>query len=85
MLCHAYGTGNEGDSCPNRPSGGVLPARLGRKSGGMFSTPLAEGGAHMALTLTEANRMIQAAVAKAQELNGKISVAVCDTGGIWWR
>jgi len=39
----------------------------------------------MALTLTEANRMIQAAVAKAQELNGKISVAVCDTGGIWWR
>ena len=39
----------------------------------------------MALTLTEANRMIQAAIAKAQELNVKISVAVCDTGGIWWR
>ena len=35
----------------------------------------------MALTLMEANRMIQAAVAKAQELNVKISVAVCDTGG----
>lgn len=35
----------------------------------------------MALTLTEANRMIQAAVAKAQELNVKISVAVCDIGG----
>src|SRR5215470_3260297 len=47
----------------------------------MFSTPLAEGGEHMALTLTEANRMIQAAIAKAQELNVKISVAVCDTGG----
>ncbi len=51
----------------------------------MFSTPLTEGGYHMALTLTEANRMIQAAVAKAQELNVKISVAVCDIGGIWWR
>ena len=35
----------------------------------------------MALTLTEANRMVQAALAKAQELNVKISVAVCDTGG----
>ncbi len=35
----------------------------------------------MALTLTEANRMVQAAVAKAQELNVKISVAVCDIGG----
>ena len=35
----------------------------------------------MALTLTEANRMIQAALAKAQQLNVKISVAVCDIGG----
>jgi glc operon protein GlcG len=35
----------------------------------------------MALTLTDANRMAQAALAKAQELNVKISVAVCDTGG----
>ena len=35
----------------------------------------------MALTLTEANRMVQAALAKAQELNVKISVAVCDSGG----
>jgi glc operon protein GlcG len=35
----------------------------------------------MALTLTEANRMVQAALAKAQELNVTISVAVCDTGG----
>jgi glc operon protein GlcG len=35
----------------------------------------------MALTLTEANRMVQAALAKARELNVKISVAVCDTGG----
>jgi uncharacterized protein GlcG (DUF336 family) len=36
----------------------------------------------MALTLAEARRMIQAAVAKAQELQVKLSVAVCDTGGI---
>ncbi len=35
----------------------------------------------MALTLTAANRMVQAALAKAQELNVKVSVAVCDTGG----
>jgi glc operon protein GlcG len=35
----------------------------------------------MALTLTEANRMIEAALAKARELNVKISVAVCDIGG----
>jgi len=35
----------------------------------------------MALTLTEVNRMVQAALAKAQELNVTISVAVCDTGG----
>ncbi len=35
----------------------------------------------MALTLEEANRMIQAAIAKAAELNVKLSVAVCDAGG----
>jgi glc operon protein GlcG len=35
----------------------------------------------MALTLVEANRMIQAALSKAEELQVKISVAVCDTGG----
>ena len=35
----------------------------------------------MALTLVEANRMVQAAIAKAEELQVKISVAVCDTGG----
>ena len=35
----------------------------------------------MALTLAEANRIVQASVAKAAELNIKISVAVCDTGG----
>lgn len=33
------------------------------------------------ITLDEANRMVQAAIAKAQELNIKISVAVCDSGG----
>ena len=35
----------------------------------------------MALTLGEANRVVQAAIAKADELNIKISVAVCDAGG----
>ena|SRR5918992_1652509 len=35
----------------------------------------------MALTLAEANRVVEGAIAKAQELNIKISVAVCDSGG----
>ena len=35
----------------------------------------------MALTLEEANRIIEGAVAKARELNIRISVAVCDAGG----
>jgi len=35
----------------------------------------------MALTLVEANRMVQAAIAKANELNVKVSIAVCDAGG----
>src|ERR1041385_3121097 len=35
----------------------------------------------MALTLSEANQVVHAAVAKARELNIKISVAVCDAGG----
>src|SRR5580704_12249252 len=35
----------------------------------------------MALTLEEANRIAHGAVAKARELNIKVSVAVCDAGG----
>ena len=35
----------------------------------------------MALTLADANKMIQAAIAKAEELQVKLSLAVCDTGG----
>lgn len=35
----------------------------------------------MALTLADAQRMIQAAIAKAQAMQVKLSVAVCDTGG----
>ncbi len=35
----------------------------------------------MALTLDEANRITQGALAKARELGIKISVAVCDAGG----
>jgi glc operon protein GlcG len=35
----------------------------------------------MALTLTEANQVIQAALAKAREMNIRVSVAICDAGG----
>ena len=35
----------------------------------------------MALTLDEANRIVAGAIAKAQEMDIKISVAVCDAGG----
>jgi glc operon protein GlcG len=35
----------------------------------------------MALTLAEANTVVQGAIDKARELNIKISVAVCDGGG----
>jgi glc operon protein GlcG len=35
----------------------------------------------MALTLEEANRIVEGAVAKAKELNIRISAAVCDSGG----
>jgi len=35
----------------------------------------------MALTLDEANRVIEGALAKAKELNIRVSVAVCDAGG----
>jgi glc operon protein GlcG len=35
----------------------------------------------MALTLDLANQIVEAALAKAREMNIKISVAVCDAGG----
>lgn len=35
----------------------------------------------MSLTLQDANRVIAAAIAKAEALNIRISVAVCDAGG----
>jgi glc operon protein GlcG len=35
----------------------------------------------MALTLVEANQIVQAAIDKAREMNIRISVAVCDAGG----
>jgi len=35
----------------------------------------------MALTLVEANRIVQEAVNKARDMNIKVSVAVCDAGG----
>jgi hypothetical protein len=41
-------------------------------------------GHDMTLTLAEAHRMMQAARAQAEELHVKVSVAVCDAGGISW-
>jgi glc operon protein GlcG len=35
----------------------------------------------MALTLAEANQIVQAGIAKAKEMNIRVSVAVCDSGG----
>ena len=35
----------------------------------------------MSLTLAEANQAIDGAIAKAQEMNIRVSVAVCDAGG----
>jgi glc operon protein GlcG len=35
----------------------------------------------MALTLSEANKIVEGAVNKAREMNIRISVAVCDAGG----
>ena len=35
----------------------------------------------MAMTLDDANRILAGAIAKARELNIRISVAVCDAGG----
>ena len=35
----------------------------------------------MSLTLAESNRVVQGAIAKAEELGIKINVAVCDAGG----
>ncbi len=35
----------------------------------------------MALTMADADRMIRAAIAKAEEFNAKLGVAVCDAGG----
>ena len=35
----------------------------------------------MGLTLAEANKVVEGAIAKAEDLNIKISIAVCDAGG----
>lgn len=35
----------------------------------------------MALTLADANRMVQAAIAEAERIKIKLSVSVCDAGG----
>ena len=35
----------------------------------------------MSVTLSEANRVVQGGISKAEEMNIKISIAVCDAGG----
>jgi uncharacterized protein GlcG (DUF336 family) len=40
-----------------------------------------EGRSSMALSLEEANRVIQGAIAKGVELGVRVSVAICDGGG----
>src|ERR1700722_1518414 len=45
------------------------------------TTPTKEGESTMALTLEEANRIVEGAIAKARELNIRVSAAVCDAGG----
>src|SRR2546426_10631901 len=42
---------------------------------------MTDGRFPMALTLAEANQIVLAALAKAKEMNIRISVAVCDAGG----
>jgi uncharacterized protein GlcG (DUF336 family) len=36
----------------------------------------------MALTLADSDQMIQAAIAKAEELQVKLSITICDTGNL---
>src|SRR5438876_378433 len=51
------------------------------RNGGAEDTPSDRRLPPMALTLAEANQVVQGALARAKELNIRISVAVCDAGG----
>src|SRR5437016_8754665 len=51
------------------------------RNGGAEDTPSDRRLPPMALTLAEANQVVQAALTRAKELNIKVSVAVCDAGG----
>src|SRR5216683_6059929 len=46
-----------------------------------WRSPSDQGSKSMSLTLEEANRVLTGALAKARELNIKVSAAVCDSGG----
>jgi glc operon protein GlcG len=73
----AWGAQGYGQQCKLwDPEGNTIELRC-------YTTPsyTNQGGHDMALTLAEANRMMQAARAKAEELHVKVSVAVCDAGG----
>src|SRR3989442_10875096 len=51
------------------------------RNGGAEDTPSDRRLPPMALTLAEANQVVHGALARAKELNIRISVAVCDAGG----
>src|SRR5437016_14016512 len=51
------------------------------RNGGAEDTPSDRRLPPMALTLAEANQVVQGALARAKELNIRISVAVCEAGG----
>jgi uncharacterized protein GlcG (DUF336 family)/predicted MFS family arabinose efflux permease len=59
----------------------LILLRRDTKGGVPRHIPDREEKTTMALTLAEANQIIQGALARARELNIKISVAVCDAGG----
>src|SRR5438132_896776 len=51
------------------------------RNGSAEDTPSDRRLPPMALTLAEANQVVHGALARAKELNIRISVAVCDSGG----
>src|SRR2546425_11556194 len=51
------------------------------RNGGAEDTPSDRRLPPMALTLAEANQVVQGALAKAKEMNIRVSVAVGDAGG----
>jgi glc operon protein GlcG len=62
-------------------TGGVICVGSGDLTDLTYRDALQGEGEKLVLTLEEANRIAQGAMAKAEELDIKINVAVCDSGG----